>query len=233
HWFIELAGRMLLLPDWKSKVIYTDLRYPFQREFFAMQGVTPERLISMDWYSLYQFKSLSVPFWPHYSPAPHSYRALQEMAGLPAVSEAEKRMPKHIYFSRGDIKGRRDVENEREIQAVLDAYGFTGLHCSSYSLQDQIRLARNAECIVFPHGAAGLNLVFARPGTVCVELMPPGKVRDNNYLNICQGIGHHYYRIVGTNDEAASEQANFHIPPDLLERTLAHILGSPAKKVSQ
>jgi capsular polysaccharide biosynthesis protein len=77
--------------------------------------------------------------------------------------------PKRIYLDRRGAPGRILV-NEAEVIAKLAPLGFVPIAAERWSLPDQIRLFRNAEAIVAPHGAGLTNLGFCQPGCEVLEL---------------------------------------------------------------
>lgn len=99
---------------------------------------------------------------------------------------------KRIYVSRGNAK-RRKVLNESQVILLLKQYGFETVAMDDKTLQDQIHLFANAEAIVAPHGAALTNLLFIRPGTKVIELIPDGYVNNCFYALANYGNAEYYY----------------------------------------
>lgn len=83
-----------------------------------------------------------------------------------------------IFVSRKDTT-KRGVENEDELAEALSSLGFKSVLMSDFSVKEQAKIFRNAECIVAPHGAGLTNLVFSTSRTKLVELLP------DDYLNPC------------------------------------------------
>jgi capsular polysaccharide biosynthesis protein len=63
------------------------------------------------------------------------------------------------------------VLNEDRVIELLESLGFETLRLDGRTVREQAALFSGAEVIVSAHGAALANLVFARPGTVVIELM--------------------------------------------------------------
>jgi Glycosyltransferase 61 len=76
---------------------------------------------------------------------------------------------RRLYVPRGTT--RRAVLNEDDVVAMLEPRGFEVVTMDGRSISEQAAMFASASVIVAPHGAALANLVFARPGTVVVELM--------------------------------------------------------------
>jgi hypothetical protein len=64
------------------------------------------------------------------------------------------------------------LTNEGELQAFLAARGFEILEPGNMPFAEQVRAFAEAEVIVGAHGSGFGNLIFARPGTVVIDLMP-------------------------------------------------------------
>ena len=71
----------------------------------------------------------------------------------------------------------RQLTNEDELIAALSE--FVPVRLETLTVAEQIRLFRNADIIVAPHGAGLTNIGFSRPGTVVIELMM------DSYCNWC------------------------------------------------
>lgn len=116
-----------------------------------------------------------------------------------------------LYISRRD-SSRRKLANEAELEAALADLGFSVVCPGHLSFEDQVRLFRNAEVIVSPHGAGLANVLFCRPGTRVIELMP--SVRDTRSierLSAISGVRHEVVLIPATGDRVSMEwQADVH-----------------------
>ena len=99
-----------------------------------------------------------------------------------------------VYISRSDAKTRR-VTNEKELAAVLEPLGFTGMTLGQATVAEQISLFRHAKVIVAPHGAAVANVIFCQPGTVVIELIPQS-YRHTMYGYVAAWSGLKYGRVV-------------------------------------
>lgn len=80
----------------------------------------------------------------------------------------------HIYISRRNQHAHNDrlLENEREVEQLLAARGYAIVKPGKLSFAMQAAIFRHARVIVGQHGSAFGNLIFARPGTKVIDLMP-------------------------------------------------------------
>lgn len=103
-----------------------------------------------------------------YTAAPSALRWLGE-GGLAAAEASEPDSsydrPDRLYVSRENTSIRR-VVNRDALETVLDEYGITIVRPEERTVTEQVRLFRDAEVVVAPHGAGLTNLVFGSELTV-------------------------------------------------------------------
>jgi len=90
---------------------------------------------------------------------------------LPYAPKIENSAKNRLFISRADALFRR-VLNEEEILPLLNEYGFTSVKLEGLSFIEQVKLFRDAEAVVLPHGSGLANLVFCSKGTKVIELLP-------------------------------------------------------------
>ena len=128
------------------------------------------------------------------------------------VPPAPVRLPRRFYIdNRGS--GVRPLRNEAEVIAALAPLGFVAVRLDQLGLADQIRLFRQAEAIVAPHGSALANLGFCRPGCLVVELLMDALV-DWSFRNLAALMRLRYDCVLGRAREPWPElNAGFHVTP--------------------
>jgi hypothetical protein len=75
-----------------------------------------------------------------------------------------------VYVSRRLTTARR-VLNEAEVIATLRDFGFQPLCLEQMSLEEQIKVFRESDVVIGPHGAGLANIVFSNPGTTLIEFL--------------------------------------------------------------
>jgi capsular polysaccharide biosynthesis protein len=75
--------------------------------------------------------------------------------------------------------------------------GFQVCRLESMTFEEQVRLFRNAEVVVGPHGAGFTNLIYSKPGTRVVEIMAKGYER-RCYWTLSAELGHDYRFYLGS-----------------------------------
>jgi capsular polysaccharide biosynthesis protein len=149
----------------------------FQRELLTGVRMAEERTIQSSLSPHIRADELVVPSLPdsHLRSPPWIATWLRDTF-LPGGLAAPHR---RIYLGRGNRKHTRRVENEPEVLAALEPFGFESVDPGRLSVAEQIRLFAEAELVVGVHGAALTNLVFCSPGAAVIELFPP------DYVNVC------------------------------------------------
>jgi capsular polysaccharide biosynthesis protein len=103
---------------------------------------------------------------------------------------------KRIFLARIDAPRRR-LSNHVEIEKLLAGYGFENVMFDGRPFVDQAAIFREAELIVAVHGATLSHLIFAKPGTRVIELLPKNHIQPC-FWTIGQMEGHDYSIILGS-----------------------------------
>ena len=172
HWLIEILPRVMPLRRVGITADYflVDCLTPFQQNVLAALGIERDRLIQPHCRLLLEADELVLPSFP----SPNCLREFGRrlLAGL--GSDAVVTSTRRIFISRRK-SGARTLANEQELERLLHAHGFETHTMEDYSLAKQARLVREAEIVVATHGAGLANLLFARPGTHVIEIVPIGR----------------------------------------------------------
>lgn len=181
HWMLEIAPKFLLLEaagGWSryDRLVVPRLNKKFQHEVLDRFGVPKALLDEFETAELVEAEELVVPLLPR----PHDRAPawlVREMASR-WREDAPPTQGALIYISRRDSPGRQ-VENEDEVIACLEAFGFQVVTLSGMSVAEQAALFASARVVVGPHGAGFSNLLFCKPGTIVLEFFSP------LYVNFC------------------------------------------------
>lgn len=122
-------------------------------------------------------------------------------------------MPAAIYIDRGDSTTRR-LTNEAAIVQALAGRGITPVRLTGLDLDTQALLFASAQLIVAPHGAGLTNLIFARPGTMVIELMPD-RLANWCYRRLSAMLRLRYEAVIGRAEATAPPgEAAWTVPLD-------------------
>jgi capsular polysaccharide biosynthesis protein len=189
HWMIDILPRIAPLRRIGAEVDYylVDCLSVFQQNVLASLGIEAERLIQPHCRLLLEADELLVPSLPTPACLRDHGRFLSTGLGI----EHPVKSPRRVFISRRKT-GSRTISNEMQLQRLLDAEGFETHAMEEYPLSKQARLIREAETIVATHGAGLANLVFARPGTRVIEIVPAGRFNATIYPEKSRIFGLHH-----------------------------------------
>jgi capsular polysaccharide biosynthesis protein len=207
HWVVEVLPKICAFQaEYGTALGGRFLCYPFfgeqfEGEYLRLLGVPPAQVIDTRLYRrIHVEEDLALmPLRGWYrppgiaTPAMHTHPAVRQLRDrLRDVGTAAG--PSRIYVSR---RGRRVVTNEDQVVAGLATHGFEVLEDRQRPVEEQIGLFRQASVIVAPHGAALANLVWSRPGTLVVELLP-SSYRMVHYRDLCAMLDLRYQPVAET-----------------------------------
>jgi capsular polysaccharide biosynthesis protein len=178
HWLIDILPRLEALRTARCVADYylVDCLSPFQRSVLDSLGIAPAQLIQPHCRLLLEADVLLAPSPPSPTCLQRFGSRLLEALGVTA-NGAERR---RIFISRAKAR-RRTLVNESTVRTMLQAKGFEIHSMEDYPLAKQARLVHEAEIVVATHGAGLANLLFARPGTQVVEIVPEGRFNATCY----------------------------------------------------
>ena len=100
-----------------------------------------------------------------------SLRKLREAAHKRIEAQWFDHLPERFWVSRRTTPGHdRTIENEDEIIALLEPYGFKKVYFEDYAPLTQVGLLRDADIMISYHGAGFTNMLYAGPQARIIEL---------------------------------------------------------------
>lgn len=187
HWLIETAGRIpaaQCIPDFGSlNILVPPGLTQNHHDVLTALGVDPARLVVFDGNPT-RFEELYLPSFASMRGSYHPVALSVLRSKLAASLDLPKSGRRRLYLSRADAAIRR-VANESEILDGIGPLGFEKFALADRSLREQAVGFAEAEIIIAPHGAGLANLLFARPGTLVIELLP---VSADGYLTLYHAL---------------------------------------------
>ncbi|GAA4753671.1 glycosyltransferase family 61 protein [Flavisolibacter ginsenosidimutans] len=190
----ELAGLVLLLPD-----------------SFYSRKVAPELL------KLFNFKPKAIEYI-HYRDSNRGKVFVRNCLFIPKLTEShenhtilieklkqtlqpaqEENSPKRVYLKREDTSFRI-LLNAKEVESVLESFGFTPVPFDNLPLKDQIRTVANADILLGMHGAGLTNVLYMRKDSHLVEFRRDGKHFGHLYWHMASAAGVNYSAVFGEPD---------------------------------
>ena len=195
HWLMDVLPRIHMLRSQGTGTdrLFVQAKHRFQRETLRLLGITGTQLVNTEDYEFVSASELVVPFHEIASRMAYPRWVSEFLRGTFLHMETQKRPSdpmRRLYISRGDAQWRQ-VVNEPEVMKVLERLGFRSVTPGQLSFIEQVRLFRDAEVIVAPHGAALSNLVFCQPGTKVLEFQQ--LKLDSCFFRLSRRVGLDYY----------------------------------------
>jgi capsular polysaccharide biosynthesis protein len=197
HWMFDLLPRIVLLRrraalDAIDAFVINPVEESFQRDTLAALGVPREKIVASHSALHMRAERLVVPSLAAYAPPAWATEQLR------LALRVRRRLPherRRLYISRRDAD-RRHVLNEEALLTPLRDRGFQCVTLRGRSVAEQLTLFGSAEIVVAPHGAGLTNLLFCRPRTSIVEILPPEFVNPV-YWVISNHLDLRYFCAVG------------------------------------
>ncbi len=191
HWMFECAPRLLLALNAEFlqhfKFAFPTDRPGFVDETLDLFGVPTERRVYYDPKRLTRFEVLGLTPVPVYERDACSVSVLNSLrcGMLEAAAVGSGLRPSKVLFTRRDApNSERMLLNEDKVVRVLEAEGFVALEPGAMTIAEQVRTVNAAAIIVYLHGSAGANLVFAGAEAKILHVFP-----DVTYFFVSHGIG--------------------------------------------
>lgn len=207
HWLFDTLPRLEAEVCKGERPLFVHQYRAYQRDALELLGIAKGRIVAAEKHPHLRADMLLVPSLPFPPlPAPPSVWRLPVVTSeacaflraklLPSVkarfgSEWDTVLPQKIFIRR---KGARSVCNESDVNRVLSDKGFQVVALEELSLGEQIRLFYHVKVVVGVHGAGLANVVFCKPGTRIVELMPSAWAMPC-YWSISRHVGLVYKRV--------------------------------------
>jgi capsular polysaccharide biosynthesis protein len=141
---------------------------PWQRDLIAMAVGKPVREVKADVVRI--GAAVHATSMDHYLHGPGDLLA-RTRARILAAAPAARTGGRKLYFSRRG-HSMRVMVNEAALEAALRARGFEIVRPERLSAAAQVQMAREAQVVVGPTGAAMTNALFAPAGARIVEIQP-------------------------------------------------------------
>ncbi len=173
-------------------ITYDSFGGKYEREYMELLGFNPDNYIDSRSFKL---SGERVIFGDMGTWKPNVNEILSLKRNVERRLEVSDQTPysgHRVYISRS---GRRVIENEPELIALLLEFGFTIIEDKERSVREQIEIYRNASFIIGPHGASFSNIIWSRPGTCLYELFSTSWAPDYFlYISVINNMKYFAYQ---------------------------------------
>ena len=178
HWLIDLLPKLYLLQQQlnfsKCKIALPHDIPSYALDFLKMIGLDESMVLYFDPANeILECKVVILPTkcriidgsWL----APYVGTMYDEIASRIGVTD--NNLPKRLYLSRRRLKKQfRKLVNREEVSEMILSYGFTEIFPEDYSLEEQLKLYKNAELMVGEFGSALHNSLFSSKDLKVISL---------------------------------------------------------------
>ena len=197
-----------------SQVLVPTLSSGGRESAAQLCGIPPEKMLTLNTFSVVECEELIAPTFPGVRCNNPTWVGEFWRSKSPPAPQQGRR----LFLSRRGSK--RTLLNEDALTPILEAAGFETIVPGVDAIRD---LLSQAEIIIGPHGAALTDVMFCHPGSILVELTPPGHI-EPYYYTAADSAGMSYFSILGTypNGQCVDGNVdNFLIAPEVLKQTIA------------
>jgi hypothetical protein len=195
HWLLDSIPRWRILQAANYSeydfVLLPGKGSPFEDELLDLLKIPPARRLRCSKNFVHQFERLVVPAMPFPCYQVPTWVCAWVRSLFPAGGTGLEK----IFISRGSSRRRRLV-NQAELEARLQREGFVSIQPERFSVAEQARLFSSAKCVVAAHGAGLVNMVFAPPNALLVELFHPDYMVQA-YRNMVAASGFRHAAVIG------------------------------------
>ena len=195
HFLFDIVSRLKIFEQKysleKIDFFYVPGDINFQKIIFKLFAIDESKLISSKTYRHIEASKLFAVNHPWY----HKGYVQNEIANMPNwiifwLREKFLNLSKKfdcndkIFIDRSESKFKHcQLLNNHQVIAFLESKGFTSYKIGELDFLEQVYLFNNAKVIIGPHGAAFSNIIFSKPKTEIIEIIP-----DNHPSIKCQKL---------------------------------------------
>lgn len=180
HWLLDCVPQVVAMSAVAPDAVFL-LPAPlrgFHRSTLSLVGLAPRQMVEWDGAPV-ECGQLLVQESDGRMGGGRPLAALAEMRRLLARQEGTSNSRgRRIYVSRRDARNkRRWLSNEPAVEAVFRSRGFEILAMADHSLEEQVRIFRDARIVAGISGAGLADIVFSPPATHVVVLLSDSLIR--------------------------------------------------------
>jgi capsular polysaccharide biosynthesis protein len=180
HWMTETLPSLIALDGVKNKMtipvllISSSIRHKHISETLQLLGYTVYYYDIHKSIKISKLHSIKIPVVGSYN---EPFLLNMRNAFFHKLNLMEQIKPfRKIYISRRKAT-RRKIVNQDDLSILLSSYDFETVFLEDYTIEHQIKLLYETQCVIAPHGAGLTNILFMQPETKVIEL----KAYNNDY----------------------------------------------------
>ena len=119
------------------------------------------------------------------------------------------------------LENKESINNKKKLSYLIK-YGFSIIRLENYSIDEQINIFMNAKFIIGVHGAGLTNIIFSKPGTNVIEIIPKSYFIDC-FLVAASRLGLNYHRFYEDDTDIISSSGDLKFNDSFIDINLFDI----------
>jgi capsular polysaccharide biosynthesis protein len=226
HWMTETLPSLVALYNVKDKIdvpvllVSSSLKHKHINETLELLGLIVYHYDIHKSISISKLHAIRIPVVGAYN---EPFLLNMRNAFFEKINiDIENKPFRRIYISRKKAV-RRKIINQDELLIFLSDHKFETVFLEDYTIEHQIKLLYETQCVIAPHGAGLTNILFMQPETKVIEL----KAHNNDYwcfFSMARLAKLHYSYLLCESDRENHRDADININLLELERIVKRYL---------
>ena len=184
HWMFDILPRLIILENVyqlsEIDYFYCPQIKPWQLQTLSIFKINEDKIINSNYYRHILADKVLAVSHPWYQKG----RILNEAKNLPSwiIDEISSRFDVYakkfkcndkFFIDRRESKYNHcQIINDEDVKTYLKKRGFAVYRVGELNFFEQVYLFQNAKMIIGAHGAAFANLIFCKPNTKVLDIIP-------------------------------------------------------------
>ena len=184
HWMFDILPRLIILEKVyqlsEIDYFYCPQIKPWQLQTLSIFKIKEDKIINSNYYRHILADKVLAVSHPWYQKG----RILNEAKNLPSwiIDEISSRFDVYakkfkcndkFFIDRRESKYNHcQIINDEDVKTYLKKRGFAVYRVGELNFFEQVNLFQNAKMIIGAHGAAFANLIFCKPNTKVLDIIP-------------------------------------------------------------
>ena len=208
HWILDIMPKVFFASKYQSLSKYDAIYLPninkhFQRQSLKYLNINRKKFIDGSIIRHVEADEIIIPQHPYWKINKHQLKTVENvdknvilwLRKIFLKNKKKNNVKKRFIIDRSDSTFEHNqIQNKPDFYKHLKDLKFEIIQLSKLSFDKQINYFYNASCIISPHGAGLVNIIFCNPHTKIIELNNNSfkcrvfknisKINKLNYMNL-------------------------------------------------